>query len=237
MAGKVQLFILAILTYALLFGGCGPSGKGGKAQAPRTDEVKRTPADQKKAKLLKRIDRKFENPKTHFQLGQLYQADGLWAEAKYHYNIALRFDPVYWSAQAAMVKVLQESGDTAKAKLSAEIYMNQAAASAEKSLQLGLAFQEQGLDEYALACYQRALHLAPNSANINKHIGYHHLRKGDKTRAKQYLTRSFELNPMQPEVASELGRLGVKVEIPRKTPKSTKKLDKIVEQAGKKAKQ
>jgi len=237
MAGKVQSFILAILTYALLFGGCGPSGNGGKTQAPRTDKVKKTLAEQKKAKLLKQIDRKFENPKAHFQLGRLYQADGLWAEAKYHYNIALRFDPVYWPAQAAMVKVLQESGDTTKANLSAEIYMNQAAASAEKSLQLGLAFQEQGLDEYALACCQRALQLAPNSANINKHLAYYYLRKGNKTLAKQYLTRSFELNPMQPEVASELGRLGVKIEIPRKTRKSTKKLDKIVEQSGKKTKQ
>jgi hypothetical protein len=47
------------------------------------------------------------------------------------------------------------------------------------------------------------------------------------------LVRSFQLNPNQPEVAGELGRLGVVVRIPRKTQKRTKRLDKIVEQSDK----
>jgi hypothetical protein len=38
---------------------------------------------------------------------------------------------------------------------------------------------------------------------------------------------------MQPEVAGELGRLGVSVKIPRKTQKRTKKLDRIVERSDK----
>jgi hypothetical protein len=49
------------------------------------------------------------------------------------------------------------------------------------------------------------------------------------------LSRSFQLNPNQPDVAGELGRLGVAVKIPRKTEKNTdaKKLDKMVEKSGK----
>jgi len=72
--------------------------------------------------------------------------------------------------------------------------------------------------------------LAPNSAKINRQIGYYYLSKNDKNRAKDYLTRSFQLNPNQPEVAGELGRLGVGVKIPRKTEKG-KRLDKIVEES------
>jgi tetratricopeptide (TPR) repeat protein len=218
---------LALLVCALLFSGC----NSGKAKAPQVDEVKRTPAEEKKARLLRRVDRKFENSETHFELGQLYQADGLWSQAEHEYNIALRFDPAHRDAQAAMVKVLADSGDTAKSELSAEIYMNQASSSAAGSLRLALAFQKQGLDEYALACYRQALHLAPNSAKINRQIGYYYLSKNDKVRAQDYLTRSFQLNPNQPEVAGELGRLGVPVRIPRKTEKRTKKLDKIVEES------
>jgi Tfp pilus assembly protein PilF len=218
---------LALLVCALLFSGC----NSGKAKAPQVDEVKRTPAEEKKARLLKQIERKFENPEAHFELGQLYQADGLWFQAERRYNTALNFNPAHRRAQAARVKVLLESGDTAKAELLADIYMDQASNSAAGSLRLALAFQKQGLDEYALACYRQALHLAPNSAKINRQIGYYYLSKNDKVRAQDYLTRSFQLNPNQPEVAGELGRLGVPVRIPRKTEKRTKKLDRIVEES------
>jgi tetratricopeptide (TPR) repeat protein len=89
------------------------------------------------------------------------------------------------------------------------------------------------LDEYALTCYQQALRLAPNSAKINRQIGYYYLSKGNKAQGKDYLSRSFQLNPNQPDVAGELGRLGVVVKVPRKVQKQTKKLDKIVEESDK----
>jgi len=203
-----------------------------------SEEIKVTniPTEQKKRKLLKRLDRKFEDPDAHFELGQLYQAEGLWVQAEYHYNIALRFKPAHREAQASMVKVLVDSGNTEKAKTYADIYMSQVAGSATESLRLGLAFQKQQLDEYALSCYQQALHLAPNSAKINRQIGYYYLSKGDKVRAREYLSRSFDLDRNQPEVAGELGRLGVEVKIPRKTEKDTKKLDRIVERSEKEQK-
>ncbi len=215
-----ELPIMLLCSFALLLpGGCNSFGKGGKL---KPDEVARMPAEEKKARLLKQLDRKFENPDAHFELGRLYQADGLWAQAEYYYNNVLSFDPVHRGAQAARVKVLLAGGDTAKAELLSEEYMNQASTSAEKSLRLALAFQEQQLDEYAFACYQQALHLGPDSAESYKQIGYYYLNKNDKVRAREYLSRSFELNPNQPEVAGELGRLGVVVEIPRKPEKSTK---------------
>jgi Tfp pilus assembly protein PilF len=216
----------------LLSAGCNSSGTGKKAREPKGLET--TSTDQEKTELLKKIDRKFENSDAHFELGQLYQKDGLWTRAEYEYNTALSFEPAHRPAQAGMVKVLMASGDTAKAEIYADIYTNQVANSAAGSLRLALAFQQQGLDEYALGCYQQALRLAPNSAKINRQIGYYHLSKGNGAVAQVYLSRSFQLNPNQPDVAGELGRLGVPVRIPRKTVKGTKKLDKIVEKADEK---
>ncbi len=219
----------SLLFFALLLGGCESGNKAGQIKG----EVARTPAEEKKAKLLKEIDRKFENPQAHFELGQLYQVDRLWSQAEHEYNVTLSFEPVHRKAQAALVKVLTEGGDSAKSQIYADIYTTQAANSATESLKLGLAFQEQGLDEYALGCYNRAIQLAPNSAKINRQIGYYYLSKDDKGQAQAYLSRSFQLDPLQPEVARELGRLGVPVIIPRKTVADTKKLDKVVEQADK----
>jgi Tfp pilus assembly protein PilF len=219
----------SLLFFALLFGGCESGSKAGQIKG----EVARTPAEEKKVKLLKEIDHKFESPQAHFELGRLYQADGLWSQAEHEYSVTLSFEPARLKAQAALVKVLGEGGDAAKAQIYADIYTTQAANSATDLLKLGLAFQEQGLDEYAIVCYRQAIQLAPNSAKINRQIGYYYLSKGSKEEAKSYLSRSFQLDPLQPEVAGELGRLGVVVMIPRKTVKDARQLDKVVEQADK----
>lgn len=168
--------------------------------------------DKRETELLRAIERKFENPDAHFELGQLYHSDGLWDKAEYEYKVALKFDPVHRRAQAAMVRLLLGSGDKAKATRTANIYVDHVSSSVKESLQLGRAFQEQGLEEYALRCFQQGLELAPNSAVVHKQLGYYYLSKNNKARAEEYLRRSFQLDPYQPEVAGELGRLGVSIE-------------------------
>jgi tetratricopeptide (TPR) repeat protein len=172
--------------------------------------------EEKKAELHKQLDTKFENPNAHFELGRLYQAEGNWDKAEYHYTVALSFDPVNRPAQAALVKVLINNGDKTKAEQYAKSYINQASNSVMVSLQLAEAFHKEQLDKYALACYQQALRLDPNSPEVNKQFGFYYLNKNDKEHAKEYLSKSFQLNPNQPDVAGELGRLGVVVKIPGK---------------------
>jgi tetratricopeptide (TPR) repeat protein len=207
----VLMFLALCLSLILVctFGGC---ESGNKKQVPMT-------AEQKKAALNKQLDTKFENPQAHFELGQLYQAEGNWSKAEYHYNVALGFDPVNRPAQAALVKGLIDNGDKAKAEQYAKSYINQASNSVTASLQLAEAFNKQQLDNYTLACYQQALRLEPNSPEVNKQFGLYYLNKNNKERAKEYLSKSFQLNPNQPDVSGELGRLGVVVKIPEKKKK------------------
>lgn len=212
----------ALFVCTLLLSGCVLTTESEKMQTPQVDWLVKTSLQEKRVKLLKAIERRFDNPNAHFELGRLYQAEGKWAAAEYRYSTALRFDPVHRDAQAAMVKVLTESGDTARAKLLADTYTKQVSSSTEWSLELGQAFQKQELDEYALTCYQQALRLAPNSAEANKQLGFYYLRKNDKVRAREYLSRSFELNRNQPEVALALGQLGVEIRIPQETEKDKK---------------
>jgi hypothetical protein len=58
-------------------------------------------------------------------------------------------------------------------------------------------------------------------------LGYYYLSKNDTVRAKEYFTRSFQLDPGQPEVAGELGRLGVEVRIPGKVETTTKQTEDL----------
>jgi tetratricopeptide (TPR) repeat protein len=222
-AVTVFTFVLLLLC-TTFFAGC-------KSQQT-TGSVQSIPIEQRKADLLKTLDRKFENPQAHYELGLVYQAERQWLKAEYHFAQAISFDPAHSEAKAAMVKIFIESGDTAKSKTLADIYMNQVTGSASASFRLGFAFQKQLLDEYAFDCYMQALHLEPNSAKVHKQLGYYYLSKNDKVRAEEYLKRSFQLDPVQPEVAGELGRLGVEVRIPRKVETRPRKADKIAEEKG-----
>ena len=219
---KITILRLALVAVVLITG-CARESK------QKTGKVSSlTGTEKKKATLLNRIEKKYSDSEAHYLLGKLYHNDGLWNKAEWEFNVALGFDPVHRRAQAALVKTLQVGENIERAKLTAELYMNQAGTSAESSLLLGQAFQKELLDKYAFSCYQQALGLAPNSAVLYRQVGYYYLSKGDRIRAEENLKRSFQLDPYQAEVAGELGRMGVVVQIPRKTEKNTKKLDKLV---------
>ncbi len=210
--GFISVVICTLLSLCiLLLIGC----NGQQASLDGADRARRIHPDARKAEVLKELDRKFENPQAHFELGQIYQAEGLTQKAEYHYNVALSFDPAHVQAQASMVKLFFDSGNQAKGKNYADVYLDQVSNSEIQSLRLAMAFQDEQLDEYALACYQQALQSAPSSARVSKQLGFYYLGKNDKDQAKEYLVRSFQLDPSQPEVANELGRLGVEVRIPR----------------------
>lgn len=190
-----------------------------KSTAKPYEEISPT-IDEQKAALLQQVERKYESPDAHYQLAKLYHADGMYEKAEFEYRVALGFDPVNYAAQAGVIKALKDKGDTAASKMTADIYMNQAGVSAESSLLLGRAFQREGLGDHALACYQQAQNLAPNSAVVFRQIGFYYLAKGDQVRAEENLRRSFQLDPYQPDVAETLGRMGVMVQIPKKPAKS-----------------
>jgi tetratricopeptide (TPR) repeat protein len=213
---RVSIFVfILLLTCALLLVLVGCESQ--EMKAAEAERARKMPAEARMANLQQSLEKKFENPEAHFELAQLYHAEGQWAKAEYHYNIALSFDPAKAEAQAAMVKLFIDSGDPAKSKNYADTYIRNANSSEIQSLRLAKAFQDQKLDDYALICYQQALKLAPNSAEANKQIAYYYLNKDDKDRAKEYFVRSFQLDPTQPDVAGELGRLGVEVKIPGQT--------------------
>jgi len=170
-----------------------------------------------KQKLLEQIDRKYESPEAHYQLGRLYYKEGQLTRAQQAYQTAIGFMPVHYGAQAGLVRVLVDCKQADRAKIIAENYITQTAVSARASVRLGKAFQNEDLGDYAVSCYHQAAGLAPDSAEPYRLLGFYYLSKGDKVRAEQNLRRSFEIDPYQPEVSAELGRIGVPVQTPRKT--------------------
>jgi Tfp pilus assembly protein PilF len=204
MRTNIQTIFISLMVCVFVIGGCNGSRES-------AGEIPKTAAERKKAELLRQVEHEYKEPDGHYQLGKVYQAEGLWEQAEHEFSVALSFDPVHRASQAARVKTLLLSGDSAASKSAADSYMSEAFTSAKGSLELGMAFQKEGLDEYALAGYRRALAMAPGSAKVNRQVGYYYLSKGEKDVAREYLVKSFRQNSNQPEVAKELGRLGVEV--------------------------
>jgi Tfp pilus assembly protein PilF len=127
---------------------------------------------------------------------------------------AISFEPQNKAAQAGLVKMFVDSGDKAKAEQFANGYIRQSAIAVAETLRLGWEFEKVGLDDYALRTYRQAVTAATDSADANKQLGLYYLHHDDKANAKDYLKRSFDLNPRQPDVAGELGKLGVVVQTP-----------------------
>jgi lipoprotein NlpI len=89
MNAKVWVTILEVMLCTVLVAGCK------NTNTPRVDQNVKAATDIRRTMLLKELDKKWENPPVHFELGQLYHAAGDYSKAEYHYNIALGFNPAY----------------------------------------------------------------------------------------------------------------------------------------------
>ena len=229
MTARKNIIIAIVLLFVFCVGGCDSNGlqwPGSKQKS--VEDIEPIPVEQKKEALMKRINKKFDDAEAHYELGKVYQSEGLWPQAEREYKYAINYEPLHREAQAGRVKVLMLMGDSEQAQVSAEHYIDAASVTAAGSLRLAMGFQEQGLDELAMRCYRQALNLAPNSAKVHRQIGFYYLAKDNKEMAKEYLIRSFQLNAYQEDVGLALGRLGVVVKVPEKT-ESGEKLDKMFE--------
>jgi len=206
---KVLTLISVVMLCALVVAGCKPTGTAS------VDQNVRMASDIRKAELQRQLDQKWENPDVHYQMGQLYHAEGNYSKADWYYDQAIGSNPAHRDAQAAKVKLQLDRGDKSKSEYLANMYMTQIASSPEQLLALGAAFEKQRLDDYTFKCYNDALKLAPNSPEVNRQLGYYYLRKNKSDLAKEFFIRSFQINPNQPDVANELGKLGVAVRIPQ----------------------
>ena len=216
----LQVLLVSVL---LVIWGCEQTPQ----RVASTSQIGTAPADENEARLLAELDQKFENPQAHYELARLYHKSQNWSKAEREYGYAISFQPGNKAAQAGLVKMYIDKGDTAKGEQFANSYLRQAAGSTTETLRLAAEFQKLGMDDYAFRGLQQALAAAPNSYEANRDMGMYYLGKNDTAKAKQYLVRSFEINPRQPDVAGALGRLGVVVELPPMPPDQTAQKPKV----------
>lgn len=204
----IRTGMAAVLISVVFLTGCG------KESQTDPDQLSRSELEVRREQLHSALAGRYENPEAHYELARIYHQEQRLERAEFHYNVAMGFDPTHRRAQAGMVRLINDRQDIQRAQITADLYINQAAANADSLMALGRSFQREGLDDFALLSYLRALTLAPDSAPIHKQLGYYYLTKGDSVRAEGYFRRSFEIDPNQPDVSAELGRMGVRIQVP-----------------------
>lgn len=215
----VGVWPLLLLLSLALFGTGGCNETNSSSQTVNTGAT--VPSLSPEEELLRQLDKRFENPQVHYELARLYHRQGQWTKAEYYYEYALQFRPGFLAAQAGYAKLFMDEGQQAKGERLANEYIRQLSNNAVASTKLAWEFEALGLSDYAMECFQQALAADPDSAEVNKQMGRYYLDRGDKNKARQYLTRSIEIDPVQPDVAGELGRLGVVIETAKPEPERT----------------
>jgi tetratricopeptide (TPR) repeat protein len=185
-------------------------------QNVNTNSMAGLSAEQQKQKLYEQIEAKYEVPKAHYQLGQIYRNEGNYDRAAYHFTTSAEFLPMNWPAQAASVRAYQDGNRPDKAGIVSTQWV-QRTTKAEEAISLGKAFENEKMNTYALRAYERAAALAPRSPVVYKQLGNYYLRRNDKIHAEEQFRKSFEMDPYQADVSAELGKMGVIVQAPRKT--------------------
>ncbi len=194
---------------------------GCRTQANPTPGMATRTIPDKESYLLSKLQTRYQDPDTHCELGRYYLNQGLFDKAKYHLERALGFEASNRTAQAAYVRLTGKlQGEMAAQRLCAE-YQRQILSSTTEMLALAKALGNEGLDTLSLDCFQKVLSIHPNSAEANRQLGYFYLARKNNDKAKLYFSKSFQLNSNQPDVAGELGRLGVTIETPNRPPAPT----------------
>src|SRR4030042_4352890 len=95
--------LLVVVVLGLITAGCNEKQKTATGEKISDKELDGK-TEKQKTVLLKDLDKKYENPKAHYELGKLYHSQGMWDNAEWEYNKALAFDPMHHDAQASIVK-------------------------------------------------------------------------------------------------------------------------------------
>ncbi|MDD5010990.1 MAG: hypothetical protein PHQ00_02590, partial [Phycisphaerae bacterium] len=122
---KMIFKVLIIVLVCTVISGCGGQQKTVTGEKISDKELT-SQSDLQKADLLKQLDKKYGDAQTHYELGKLYHAEGQWDKAEWQYNKTLAFEPTHHDAQASIVKLLVDKGDTQRSEVIADMYMSQA---------------------------------------------------------------------------------------------------------------
>lgn len=144
---------------------------------------------------------------TYHQLGKANNDPGLMTQSESLYNQALEHDPTHADAYRGLAVLLTEKGRSDSAFRLLEGWATRQPQLADPKIELARLHEEGGDDATAKAHLEEALMADTSSARAWAALARLREKSGDYSQALANYQRSYQLNSLQPEIASRIAAL------------------------------
>jgi len=170
--------------------------------------------DQAMDLLQESLNRDYENPASHYWLGQCYEQKNNPEKAIFEYEVAVRFTPSMELAQLALIRVLHHQGRIDESIQATKVFCKNKYGLASNIMGLAKDFADNGMDHQAVLIYKRAQEVEPDNPIPSIILADFYHAKGQKNLEISSLTEAFMIDPYYPGLTRRLGTLGQRVKVP-----------------------
>ena len=164
--------------------------------------------------LLESVDFDYENPATHYWLGQCYEHKNNMEKAIFEYEIAVRFTPTMELAHLALISALHRQGRIDESVQATKVFCKSKYGLASNIMGIAKDFADKGMDNQAVLIYKRAQEVEPDNPVPSIILADFYHAKGQKNMEISSLTEAFMIDPYYPGLTRRLGTLGQRVKVP-----------------------
>lgn len=205
--------LLAVLLLLICVAGCGVDAVRMNQQA----QIYMNHGEYEKAEeiLVNSFDTDHENPASHYWLGRCYEQMGFQEKAIYQYGLAIRFTPSLDVAQMAYIKLLYQNGQIEEATQAALNYLEHKDEPARDLVFIAESFTADQMPDLAIMSYRQAQKNEPDNPWPWIKMAEFYLAQQQKPQAVDALKQAFQIDPVYPDLARQLGAHGYRVNIPQ----------------------
>ncbi len=151
--------------------------------------------------------------KTHYNLAQIYDNEGQYNQAMFHYEQVIKSEPEHWGIDKVyfnLGKIYRLRGEQDKALTYWKKAVEIKPAFLEARMSLAELYKERGMYSEAIAQYKKAAEIVPKNWNVYFNLGLLYTKQGLSKEAAEYYEKAVKCNPNFAEAHYNLGLLYLK---------------------------
>jgi len=164
--------------------------------------------------LNQALDADFENPATHYWLGQCFQQQGNFTKAIIQYEQAVRFAPAMDIGQIALINAYHQTDQIDRSVQATRLYVRNKSNNAADLVLLAQQFAGKDMHHQAVVAFQRAQAIEPQNAQPSLALAEYYFKRGEEDKAVKALVAAFRADNRYPGLAARLADYGIRVELP-----------------------
>ena len=164
--------------------------------------------------LNQALDADFENPATHYWLGQCHEREGNFTKAIIQYEQAVRFAPAMDLGQIALISAYHQTDQVDRSVQATKLYVRTKSSGTSELMLLAEDFAKKDMPHQAVVTYERAQAIEPHNAEPSVALADYYFQRDEEDNGIESLVGAFRANPQYPGLAARLAEYGIRVDLP-----------------------